>query len=306
MKKSFVVNIVLSCCVFFILFGCASVRAVTPTDVFKPTPFLAKVESTSTISVTPVKSGQTSPTAEENVINTPILTTDEKVKKVKELLDTNGGCQLPCWWGITPDETTWESAKGLLEPLSLSLAKGNSAIPDQIVYFLTFPNPATVNSSYVDLKMTVLVQDNIVGEMMVEAVSYGDYSRLNGVLGNFGIPAKVFLGGEINPYERTHYFEIVLYYPEYGVFSLYGNRQDLLSSSTLQVCFDTLTYNALYLWSPSNSFEERRKRIFETSGIEFLAIEDATSLTSEKIYSTFTTEKPCVSTPAEIWPGYLK
>lgn len=27
---------------------------------------------------------------------------------VAEMLETNGGCDLPCWWGITPGETRWD------------------------------------------------------------------------------------------------------------------------------------------------------------------------------------------------------
>jgi hypothetical protein len=31
--------------------------------------------------------------------------------------ETNGGCELPCWWGITPGETTVQTAKEILSPL---------------------------------------------------------------------------------------------------------------------------------------------------------------------------------------------
>lgn len=39
----------------------------------------------------------------------PTLTSDERHAYVEEMLATNGGCELPCWWGVTPGQSDWQS-----------------------------------------------------------------------------------------------------------------------------------------------------------------------------------------------------
>ena len=41
----------------------------------------------------------------------PTLTNDEEQTLVLNLLQENGGCELPCWWGFTPGETAWATAE---------------------------------------------------------------------------------------------------------------------------------------------------------------------------------------------------
>ena len=32
----------------------------------------------------------------------------QQAQFVADMLKTNGGCELPCWWGITPGQTAWQ------------------------------------------------------------------------------------------------------------------------------------------------------------------------------------------------------
>src|SRR5688572_29316482 len=54
-------------------------------------------------------------------ITEPTMTTDESKKLVRDLLESNAGCRLPCWWGITPGKTTWNEAQQILEKTSLHI-----------------------------------------------------------------------------------------------------------------------------------------------------------------------------------------
>ncbi|MCP4538783.1 MAG: hypothetical protein GY832_16745 [Chloroflexi bacterium] len=33
------------------------------------------------------------------------------------MLETNGGCDLPCWWGVTPGQSEWQTVMDLTETL---------------------------------------------------------------------------------------------------------------------------------------------------------------------------------------------
>lgn len=39
----------------------------------------------------------------------PTLDADARLTLLREMLRTNGGCELPCWWGVVPGKTTWEA-----------------------------------------------------------------------------------------------------------------------------------------------------------------------------------------------------
>jgi hypothetical protein len=47
----------------------------------------------------------------------PSLSVREAEAKVHELLQNNGGCRLPCWWGITPSKTTVRAVQSSLYAL---------------------------------------------------------------------------------------------------------------------------------------------------------------------------------------------
>jgi hypothetical protein len=59
------------------------------------------------------------PTRTPTTIPTPLapLTEEEARTFVIHMQETNGDCELPCWWGITPGETTVQAAKEILSPL---------------------------------------------------------------------------------------------------------------------------------------------------------------------------------------------
>src|SRR3990172_6047576 len=44
----------------------------------------------------------------------PTLAEAEAAQALRDLIMTNGGCGLPCVWGLTPGETTWRDAEAIL------------------------------------------------------------------------------------------------------------------------------------------------------------------------------------------------
>ncbi|MEJ5308298.1 MAG: hypothetical protein WHX52_00880 [Anaerolineae bacterium] len=52
----------------------------------------------------------TQPTATLTPVLFPTLDVEQMETFIADRLADNGGCELPCWWGITPGETSWETA----------------------------------------------------------------------------------------------------------------------------------------------------------------------------------------------------
>jgi hypothetical protein len=57
----------------------------------------------------------------------PTLTVEEESEFLRELMATNGGCELPCWWGIMPGETKVETAREQLVAMGASWLEDNYA-----------------------------------------------------------------------------------------------------------------------------------------------------------------------------------
>lgn len=51
----------------------------------------------------------------------PTLTLQEREKIIIDLMSTNAGCSLPCWWGITPSVTEWKVAEKFLSEIGATV-----------------------------------------------------------------------------------------------------------------------------------------------------------------------------------------
>src|SRR5688572_27007039 len=51
----------------------------------------------------------------------PTLMPQERENYVRESFSSSSNCKLPCWWGITPGETTWKDTEELLHYLGVRI-----------------------------------------------------------------------------------------------------------------------------------------------------------------------------------------
>ncbi len=83
----------------------AETSTLTPTAVLTLTPFPSP--SAAPPMLTPLPSA--TPTAAPPT-PTPLATFQDPEAEIRSLIRNHGGCQLPCWWGITPGVTSWLDA----------------------------------------------------------------------------------------------------------------------------------------------------------------------------------------------------
>ncbi len=84
----------------------ASVTPLLPTSTPTPTSSPMLPTATPSPTLTPMP-----PT----ITPIPTLAASARPTLVREMLKTNGGCELPCWWGITPGQTDWLAMLGQCE-----------------------------------------------------------------------------------------------------------------------------------------------------------------------------------------------
>ena len=268
----------------------------TPKAVFLPTrvPTIAMLPTiqfipTSTATFTP------EPTATSTPL--PTLSPDEAVTKIQRLYATNNGCLLPCWWGIIPGTTDWETARHFLAQLS-------SGIIEQ-----TNPDFPGIISSHVNLLIgwaphRYIVDNGIVIKMegYIEMTPLFDPTT---ILATYGPPSEVRVEGD-------EYLDIFLFYPEQGFLLEYQTRNGNTEwiNGVARGCIRPNGVTYIVVWSPAETFtfSERLQQTtqFRADPDPGLPLEEATGMTIDTFYQTFRNAEPplCLETPNSLWPGY--
>lgn len=269
-----------------------------------PTPSITP-SMTPAPSVTPSPAVQSTATETFVAIPTPPgLTSSEKVLW---LLETNNGCQLPCWWGITPGETTWEEAEQFFNTFAPDISSNSNS---ELVNY----SPLTYLPSEVfDIEFTHPVYSvrNGIVDMIRTDVSIGDTPfgyltqyTLSAFLTTYGQPVGVWLSTYPGPFEQNDLpFRVVLFYPDQGIAALYsdnGARQE----DMVQGCPQQDPVRILKLWSPTLDFTfEQLTTSSSAFNMDYLSLEESTEMDVVTFYETFKNpdNATCLETPAELW-----
>jgi hypothetical protein len=189
-----------------------------------------------------------------------------------DMLETNGGCELPCWWGITPGETSWEETQQMF--LNWGRSVGSRGEFHRIS---PFARHARYPFDYV-LEHTVYEQDGVVHILGVTGHALGgsnfyvegwplpqyfaqDWHRyaLDQILARLGPPSEVLL--HYWPHEDALY-SVGVIYEDLGVLVTYmggvkGEEEErVYGLSHVEICptLDELTDINIWLRAPD---EER-------------------------------------------------
>jgi hypothetical protein len=146
--------------------------------------------------------------------------------KIEELLMTNGNCDYPCWWGLIPGKTKYDTALDLFESLSLS---GNTYSYEQRdpVFHIKIPVPESINSlGYIRFEM---IRDGENSNNIKAFSIYGYHYSILEILNSVGEPSEIYYAGPIWFPVNDIEYELELYYPTRGIsvgFSSYTTTPD--------------------------------------------------------------------------------
>lgn len=265
--------------------------SITTTMTFTPLP---STTSTQQPSLTP------RPTKTPTVTPLPTLSPQEAQALVADLLQNNGGCQLPCWWGIVPGETSWEIARQFLATFASSI-RGYAD-----TYTVLFTNIPETDLGIAN-QQDYLVEDGRVQIIRMGAPSK-DFFSIPTVLSRFGKPSEIWIYAATSSPNNTQPIYMVLFYSEQGIMVRYFENPQR-PGDPLQGCFHlSEDLPIIWLWSPeeAETFMDFAKRApgfgldFEES---FRPISEVTDLTVETFYDNFkdSNNTTCLETPAENW-----
>ncbi len=166
-------------------------RSPTPVSVLTGTPVLTVTPPRSS---TPPTTRTPYPTRTPTSTPLPTLEPGELAAFVLQMLETNGGCELPCWWGITPGETRWEDMLAYFRQREVNVVGGHLDVsyPEQDGYRL--PILSVEFQQEEDVVQSVRIRQERFGKFMADRFEQiGRRYALDQVLTRFGVPSEVYL-----------------------------------------------------------------------------------------------------------------
>lgn len=308
--------------IFVLLCMEASCMGVSTTDVLT-------ITRTPTIILTPLKSP--TKTAFPTAFLSPVVVDATSLAETSQgvfsrLLTTNGNCNLPCLWGITPGKSNPDDAISILEPL-VPISNSSHLNKKEIIDI----NPVYIEGDlgiYINLSIFSDLSNNKINKIIfrtqaLRKIDDGDYEvvfgtdlynrllrtySLSQILSMRGTPTEIMIRtySEL-PTQTWGPFDILLFYPENGVLIHYITP--LSPNNSIIVGCPGKANVELFLVPPGNakvsndllslvSAPQSPEEVF--SG--YKSIEEVTSISIDEFVEKFQqTSDECIETNASYW-----
>ncbi|MEJ5312579.1 MAG: hypothetical protein WHX52_22665 [Anaerolineae bacterium] len=253
------------------------------------------------------------PTSTPTVTPAPTLMAEEQHILVSNMLQDNGGCQLPCWWGFTPGQTSWQMAKRFFDSWGKEAEQYHDAhTTNYTIYLHNLDRKYFYRQIYYEEEGKIVLIVINAGPTDGIGYTYGDPQfaeiwkpyMLPEILEVYGLPSQVFLGTGGAPWLP---FDLLLFYPDKGFLVQYSGVTEEGNSGLRQVCPHRVEI-ALYLWSPRSymNLEDVPSVVIAHADDEKwgpYSLGKATGMSIEQFYQIFVQpeHQTCLEVPADLW-----
>ncbi len=278
----------------------------SPTSKVVETPMLTPTVTTEVIipsTSMPISTQTSLPMATATISPLPPLSPEEVLATVTMLYETNLDCMLPCWWGFTPGQTDWLTAKKFLSPIADAIFEPSEPAenPNWNVVEIHLPNTF--------YKTRVMIHNYLIEEDIIQAfeVMVSEPSPLFtpvSILNIYGIPEEIYLRSG----QGETYYLLTFFYPQFGFWITYYVDGGTNENGFINACFQE-GFPQLTIWSPERELSYTETYALfrrEGNGEYQLPLEVATGMDVSTFYETFSNpDVPiCLETPTDIWPGF--
>lgn len=232
----------------------------------------------------------------------PTLSFDEAHAHYLGLLETNAGCLLPCWWGITPGQTKWQDARQYLETFSMVV---NDVDPSKETSWVTVHLPVLKDQG-------TLANDYYVRNGVVHWITSFNYDwatsfYLSNLLKTYGSPDKVYFRVFYPGFQEEKFsFLIDLYYEEGILVEYSGGDKTAPINGIHKNCYVDIYSPFIYLWSPNENLtpSEAIDTFLDNRNFPYpIPLEHATGKDITTFYDEFSNPNKvkCLETSQELW-----
>jgi hypothetical protein len=235
----------------------------------------------------------------------PTIPPQQRGQIYNELMSSNGGCALPCWWGFELGNTSIDEVRQLYTSFGANISEQNDHNGTSVLE-AKFIDPQIENGTQV--KHTFITEEDVLIEVLAEIVFDPNY-QLTPLLQELGQPSDIWMWTIPEPYEGALPARFRLYFPERGVFVLYSTG-GLKVDNAVHVCFEDTGGVILLLWEPDIWDPTGIKNIIERSDeggssfmLEGFPIEEVSNWNVEQLYTALTNPNrtKCLETPSNLW-----
>jgi hypothetical protein len=157
---------------------------------------------------------------------------------VLDLLVNNAGCELPCYWGITPGETTWQDALIYLASFSARFEGGNydvTARDGSELSYLAFESRNTIPEYNEPVHSDYIEKKGIIDSIAVYEIGTELRYQVHHVLDRYGLPDEVLFDLSDDSPVGKPWFSMWILYEERGVTLFYDGIAKKKGDS-MEVC----------------------------------------------------------------------
>lgn len=239
-------NLLCLVCLAVLCFACAAPSTASPA-----------IDAATEISTATETVSLPTQTSKISEVSTPVATLDpiELQNAIRELMEN---CKLPCWWGITPGQSTFEATMNVLGPFNVKEFQSGGSTPLDFDPFGTVINGIDFGL----ISITFFVRQSIVEQLSIEFIggarSDGSPTLLktyspSSIITNYGMPSQILVGLRSNPFEpaSTWGYELWFVYELQGIKILYEGSYQLPTQGDnyITVCIGpaTIDFVDIYL-----------------------------------------------------------
>lgn len=213
-------------------------------------------------------------------------------------------CELPCVYGITPGETTWNEVKRLLEDnATISLVDSDTKVRGRDGKVVTY--------NYYQIQLNTQGKEQIafylsevegIVDIIYISNSTNNEYKLSSLVRENGIPARVFLTTHSYGIDYPLPISLVIFYEHKNLVAIYSSQHDE-NHELIEACFEQdgiiIIYDTNQLFTESFLKEFIGDPAFDT----ILSSEEAMGMTVDEFYEYFREQNTnCITTPASLWP----
>ncbi|MCB9422626.1 MAG: hypothetical protein H6667_22680 [Ardenticatenaceae bacterium] len=278
-------------------------ESITLTATTSPTntPFISSsthtpIPATATPTAVPNTATPTAvpPTPSPTTLPTATLTHEQVDANLTELMLTNGGCELPCWWGIVPGETPIDSTHESLKALGASF-------PGDTYASFGIDWGAAIEF---EVNHGIVQTMDIGGSYSPGWIDRDKYTQgwqsysLTAVLDHYGLPTRVLVYKPFQADPGQPSYHLLVFYEDSGFEIDYVGSIEILSDGNYFACpnMADIWMVHLFLYQPSQ-VDNVVERILPASSIGYIADAqtvydviswpEATGTSLESFYETF-------------------
>jgi len=220
-----------------------------------------------------------------------------------DLYENNAGCRLPCWWGIEPGKTTWETAQDVLGPATLGVNPPERAAGGTVYEVDIQSENPEINHRH----QTYTVERGVVESIEIGIYNLFPYADLSYLFQSYGQPDEIWVETSRRTQEQDETaFFLVVFYRKLGILGLYWDPTAKIENEAVNACLDFPNPGInMRLWAQNKetTFSEAVQSTALIVDKPLKPLQEVSALSVESYYLNVIVNgaPPCITTPLQLW-----